>query len=247
MEPWPETSEALVVEQFRLGAACPKPWAPQEGAWLLGGVFVCAARGKAGEGERGDPGWAAAALVREGRVEAGVAVRGLARAPYQAGLLALREGPLLEAAVLELPRLPDVLIVNATGRDHPRCAGLALHLGARLDLPSVGVTHRPLFASGTLPGPEVGDMAPLVLDGREVGCWLRVRRGVRPLAVTAGWRMDLATALAVVRRAAGAARTPLPLREARRLARDLRAVDGGHKAALGAQLPLSDEVRDGDD
>ena len=53
----------------------------------------------------------------------------------------MREGPLLEAAVRALEVEPDLLLVNATDRDHPRRAGLALHLGALLDLPTVGVTH----------------------------------------------------------------------------------------------------------
>jgi deoxyribonuclease V len=35
-----------------------------------------------------------------------------------------------------------VLLVNATGRDHLWRAGLALPLGALLDLPTVGVTRR---------------------------------------------------------------------------------------------------------
>jgi deoxyribonuclease V len=65
-------------------------------------------------------------------------VRGKAGGPYQPGLLALREGRLLEAAVRALPGKPQVVIAKATGRDHPRGAGLALHLGAVLDLPSVG-------------------------------------------------------------------------------------------------------------
>jgi deoxyinosine 3'endonuclease (endonuclease V) len=42
--------------------------------------------------------------------------------------------------VRALPVVPEVLVVNATGRDHPRRAGLALHLGAVLRLPTVGVT-----------------------------------------------------------------------------------------------------------
>ena len=36
------------------------------------------------------------------------------------GHLALQRGPLLEAAVRELEPTPDILLVNATGRDHPR-------------------------------------------------------------------------------------------------------------------------------
>ena len=88
-----------------------------------------------------------AALMRGSRqlIEAAVA-RGEAGAPYEPGLLALHEGPLLEAAVRALRTEAEVIIANATGRDHPRAAGLALHLGAALDLPSIGVTDRPLLA-----------------------------------------------------------------------------------------------------
>jgi endonuclease V len=48
----------------------------------------------------------------------------------------LREGSILEGVVRRLGRRPDVLLVAAAGRDHPRRAGLALHLGAVLDLPT---------------------------------------------------------------------------------------------------------------
>jgi deoxyribonuclease V len=126
-----------------------------------------------------------------------------------------------------LPARPDVLLVDATGRDHPRRAGLALHLGAALDLPTVGVTHRPLHAEGTWPEADRGAHAPLVLEGEEVGAWLRVAARRRPLAVHAGWRTDVATAVAVVLHATGRARTPEPLRRARRAARVARAADGG--------------------
>src|SRR5204863_1165524 len=133
----------------------------------------------------GEPAWAAAALG-----DAVAVVEGVAGAPYQPGLLALRELPLLAAAVRALPGAPDVVLADATGRDHPRRAGLALHLGAVLDVPTVGVTHRPLLASGDWPGVERSARSPLVLDGEEVGAWLRVRRGARPLAVHAAWRTD---------------------------------------------------------
>jgi deoxyribonuclease V len=131
-------------------------------------------------------------------------------------------GVLLETAVRGLPEPPDVLLVDATGRDHPRRAGLALHLGAVLDLPTVGVTHRPLVASGEPPEDRLGAASPLVLDGRVVGFWLRTRTGVRPLAVHAGWRVGAVAALEVVRGCWCKRRTPEPLREARRLARIAR-------------------------
>jgi deoxyribonuclease V len=130
---------------------------------------------------------------------------------------------LLEAAVGGMNARPDVLLVNGTGRDHPRRAGLALHLGAVLDLPTVGVTHRPLLARGEWPPEERGATAPLLLEGELVGYWVRTRTGTRPLAAHAAWRTDADTAAEVLLAATGRSRTPEPLREARRLARLARA------------------------
>jgi deoxyribonuclease V len=172
---------------------------------------------------RGEPGWAGAAVLLEGRTVARSVVAGEARAAYEPGLLALREGPLLEAAVRALSQAPAVLLVNATGHDHPRGAGLALHLGAVLGLATVGITHRPLLARGAWPPEEPGARSPLTLGGETVGCWLRTRRGARPLAVHPGWRTDLDVACAVALAAVQRVRAPEPLREARRLARRARA------------------------
>jgi deoxyribonuclease V len=213
---WPQTREELIEEQLRLGALEPPPWQFAAGA-RVGGVFVCFARGGSGPGSAGDPAWAAAALGDET-----VVVPGRAGAPYEPGLLALREGPLLEAAVRALPVPPDVLLVDATGRDHPRRAGLALHLGAVLDLPTVGVTHRPLAAEGEWPPDERGARSPLRLGGDLVGYWVRTRARTRPLAVHAAWRTDPGTAAEVVL-ATSRVRTPEPLRRARRGARRARA------------------------
>jgi deoxyribonuclease V len=215
---WPPDAEALAAEQRRLAAVQEEPAALPE-APRLGGCFATWPRGVPGPGAAGDLGWAGAALLHRGRIAARAVVEGHAGAPYQAGLLALREGPLLESAVRALPELPDVLLVDATGRDHPRGAGLARQLGAVLGVPTVGITHRPLVAEGAWPPDEPGASAPLTLGGVVVGHWLRTRRGTRPLCVHAGWRIDPDAAVDVVRGALAGARTPLPLREARRLAR----------------------------
>jgi deoxyribonuclease V len=170
-----------------------------------------------------DPGWAAAALLVDHDRSRVAVVTGRAPAPYVAGLLALRDGPLLEAAVRRLPACPEVLLVNATGRDHPRRAGLALHLGAKLEIPTIGVTSQPLIARGDWPAEEPGAQSLLSIEDGVVGCWLRLRRGVRPIVVNPGWRTDLGTAVAVVTAATRDARTPEPLRHARRAAREARA------------------------
>jgi deoxyribonuclease V len=220
---WPTTVEALVAAQEALAEETPPPWRPTSEEPAVGACFVCFERGPSGPGRKGEPGWAGAAIVQRRHLLTTATVRGKAGAAYEPGLLALREGPLLEAAVRGLPGRPDALLVDATGRDHPRGAGLALHLGAVLDLPTVGVTHRPLLAAGEWPRDERGATSPLTLGDSVVGCWLRTRRGTRPLAVHAGWRTDPATAVLVVTTTLRANRTPEPLRAARRVARDARA------------------------
>lgn len=227
MTPWPASAEDLIREQERLAALRPPPWRMGMEEMAAGGCFVCFPRGYEGEGAAGDPAWAAAVVVRDGRLLAEVVVRTRAAAPYRQGLLALREGPALEDAVRALPLCPDVLLVNATGRDHPRRAGLALHLGAHLDLPTVGVTDRPLVAWGPPPGPNRGAASPLRIGEEVVAYWVRTRGASRPVIAHAAWRTDPETAAAVVLRTATVARTPEPLRLARRAARAARAADAG--------------------
>ena len=129
-------------------------------------------------------------------------------------MLAAALGPLVPDA--------DVLMVDATGRDHPRRAGLALHLGERLGLPSIGVTHRPLVARGDEPDDADGATSPLTLDQEQVARWVRTVAGVRPVVAHAAWRTDAQVAAEVVLRTRAGARTPEPLRQARRVARERR-------------------------
>ena len=221
---WPQTAAELIEAQRRVAEELPAAWRPSEvGALHVASAWVCFARGASGAGTAGDPAWAAAVTMRGRRMIEHTVVHGQADAGYVPGLLGLRIGRLLCEAVSGLTRRPDVLLVDATGRDHPRRAGLALHLGAVLDLPTVGVTHRPLVASGEWPEDTADAIAPLLLDGEAVGYWLRSRAGTRPIAVHAGWRTDPDTALAVVMACKGRTRTPAPLRQARRLARRARA------------------------
>jgi deoxyribonuclease V len=221
---WPGSAGELVRVQRELAVLTPPAWRPSGPRPLVAGCFVCFGRGQRLPGGAGEPGWAAAVLMLGDRRQAGCAVvSGSAAAPYQPGLLALREGPLLEAALRALPERPQVVMANASGRDHPRGAGLALHIGAVLELPSVGVTDRPLLATGWEPGPERGATSALMLDRSEVARRLRSRAGARPIVVHPGWRTELDTAVSIVLASTRRARTPEPLRRARRAARQARA------------------------
>jgi deoxyribonuclease V len=235
---WPHDAESLDAEQRRLAAQSPELWTlPRSGTLRAAGGFVAFARGEQGPGQPGDHEWVGAALVEmpDARVLARVVVRSRAGARYDRGRLALREGPALAEAIAALGS-PEVVLVDATGRDHPRGAGLAVHLGAVLEVPTVGVTHRPLLARGEWPPEQRGASTPLVFDSTVVGAWLRTRAHARPLAVHAGWRTDVATAVEIVRRCVVDARTPEPLRQARIAARVARA---RAEAAPGGTTPIS--------
>lgn len=224
---WPIDAESLIEAQRELARAAAEPWQPARGELRIGGCWVCFPSGLRGRGGAGDVAWAAAVVMRGGVVLDWEVRRGVAVAAYSPGLLALRIGRMMEATVLALSTPPDVLLLDATAHDHPRGAGLALHLGAELDLPTVGITHRPLLAQGEWPEAGRGGTSPLWLAETVVGCWMRTRPRVRPLVVHPGWRVDLATAVEVVTSATGQHRTPEPLRRARRLARTARSAAEG--------------------
>jgi hypothetical protein len=111
--------------------------------------------------------------------------------------------------------------------------------GAIVDLPTVGVTHRPVLAEGDWPRDERGAQSPLRLEEEIVGHWLRTRAGTRPLAVHAAWRTDPETAVAVALASLGRWRTPEPLRAARRRARTARG-----RMALARLVSTTENVLD---
>jgi deoxyribonuclease V len=220
--PWPGDADSLAGWQDALAALRPAPWTVPSEPLSIGGCAVASTRRATGAGSAGEPGFAAAVVMVGDRLAATAVVRGVLRAPYAPGRLALREGPLLEEAVRALAVRPEVLLVRGAGRDHPRRAGLAVALGAALDLPTVGVTREPLAGRGDLPVDEPLALAPIRAGGDLVAFWVRTRAGARPLVAHAGWRTSPEVAADVVRRAARAARLPEPLREALRLARAAR-------------------------
>jgi deoxyribonuclease V len=254
---WPSSDEELVDLQYVVAreaesALSASPWLSPRRP-VIGGCFVAFARGEAGPGHPGDRAWAAAVAWRADpssdrgrRVDGhlrGARANGRPRqaddvlaqsvaaervpASYAPGLLARREGPVLAMAFGGLASLPDVLLVDATGIDHPRRAGLAVHLGAVIGVATVGVTKRPLVASGRFPPLKRGARTPVCVDDRCVGFWVCTKTAARPVVAHAGWRTSPEMAAETVLVASTeAARTPVPLQEARRVAREARAVAG---------------------
>jgi deoxyribonuclease V len=226
----------VVLSEEARRALATSPWTLTEGA-TIGGCFLAYATGESGPGHAGDRAWAAAVVCRPVGVAtrppdviAQVVVEDRVPASYRPGLLAAREGPVLAAAVGALDPVPDVLLVDATGLDHPRGAGLAVHVGWVTAIPTVGVTHRPLVGHGEEPPPVRGASAPVTVGDRVVARRVCTRTGTRAVVAHAGWRTDAETAAAVVLAASTeGARTPVPLQEARRVAREMRSAAEGRR------------------
>lgn len=142
--------------------------------------------------------------------------------PYVPGLLSFRELPPLAAAWEKLSVRPDVVIFDAHGLAHPRRFGLACHGGLLFDVPTIGAAKSILVGEHGPLAEEKGSMAPLVHRGKELGRAVRTRKGVTPVYVSPGHRMDLDTAVEVVLRASPCYRIPEPVRRAHRLSNQVR-------------------------
>jgi deoxyribonuclease V len=136
---------------------------------------------------------------------------------YAPGLFAFRELPAVLQALAEVTTPLDLLVCDGHGIAHPRRFGLASHLGVLLDLPCIGAAKSRLIGSHDKPAAARGSSVPL-LDGEEViGAVLRTQRGVRPIYVSIGHRIGLASATAWVLRLCPHYRLPESTRQADQL------------------------------
>jgi deoxyribonuclease V len=152
-------------------------------------------------------------LDASGTVQARATESRRAGFPYIPGFLGFREVPALLACWQRLKVRPDVVLVDGHGLAHPRGLGLACHLGIVLGVPTIGVA-KSLLIGEAIPGPEAGATAPILWQGRVVGMALRTRRGARPLYISVGHRVSLATAVALVAAASDGRRLPPAIRAA---------------------------------
>jgi len=140
------------------------------------------------------------------------AVEGEISFPYVPGLLSFRECPLILAACEELMNAPDLVLVDGQGIAHPRRLGLAAHIGLFLDRPTIGCAKSILCGRHDALGGERGSHAELFDKGDCVGAALRTRSGVKPIYVSVGHKIDLASALQWVLECCRGYRLPEPTR-----------------------------------
>ncbi len=210
MHPWDVGTEEALAIQRRL-----RPLVRQESSLALDDIRTVAGI----DVSYGEVGRAAVVVLSFPALEVleEVAIEGAARFPYVPGLLSFREGPLALSALERVQTHPDVLMFDGQGYAHPRRLGLASHLGVYLDMPSIGVAKSRLVGTYAEPGPNIGDCSPLVHRGETVGMALRTKPRTNPLFVSAGHKLDLETAVAVVLRSLRGYRLPEPTRLADKL------------------------------
>ena len=89
-------------------------------------------------------------------------------------------------------------------------------------IPTIGCAKSRLVGEAGEPGPEKGDWAPLLYEGKTVGAVLRTRHGVKPLYVSVGHLVDLRIAIDMVLECVRGVRLPEPQRRAHLLADELK-------------------------
>jgi deoxyribonuclease V len=138
--------------------------------------------------------------------------------PYVPGYLSFREIPSLLGCLEKVRAAYDVLMCDAQGLAHPRRMGLATHLGILLDSPVIGCAKSVLYGKFAEPGKRKGSISHMYgKDGEIVGAAVRTRDGVKPVYVSVGNRIDLATSVDLVLRCSPRYRIPEPLRLAHNL------------------------------
>jgi deoxyribonuclease V len=140
------------------------------------------------------------------------------RFPYVPGYLSFREAPVLLACLEKVVSKPDVLLCDAQGLAHPRGMGLAAHVGVLLDTPVIGCAKSVLCGEYEEPAPSRGSVSYMRdKGGRVIGAAVRTRSDVRPVYVSVGNRIDLATSIDLVLACSPMYRIPEPLKLAHNL------------------------------
>jgi deoxyribonuclease V len=142
--------------------------------------------------------------------------------PYIPGLLSFREAPILLRAFSKIKKTPDIIILDAQGIAHPRGIGLASHIGLLLNKPSIGCAKTRLIGEYDNVGEEVGNYSRLTVKGKTVGAVLRTRRNVKPVFISPGHKIDLATSIVLALKSCRGYKLPEPTRQAHNLVNKVR-------------------------
>jgi deoxyribonuclease V len=134
--------------------------------------------------------------------------------PYIPTFLSFREGPAVLDAIRALKHEFGVICFDGQGYAHPRRCGFASHMSIVLNVPGVGVAKSRLIGTFDDPPAGAGASSPLMDKGEQIGLVLRTRANTKPLFISIGHKVDLASAAALALACCTKYRIPEPTRQA---------------------------------
>lgn len=134
--------------------------------------------------------------------------------PYVPGFLSFREGPAVKQAIQALKHEFGAILFDGQGFAHPRRCGIASHLAIELDKPGIGVAKSRLIGTFGKLALKSGATTPLTDGDEQIGVVLRTQKGIRPVFVSVGHRVNLDSAVKLVLACGTRYRIPEPTRQA---------------------------------
>jgi deoxyribonuclease V len=134
--------------------------------------------------------------------------------PYIPTLLSFREIPPAVACIKNLKLTPDVFLADGQGIAHPYGCGFVSHLGLAIGKPTIGVAKSRLFGEPT----TIANQVFLVQKGKVIGAVVTTIKGVKPVYVSVGHMISLATAVKIAKHCVRNSRIPEPLLQAHKIA-----------------------------
>jgi deoxyribonuclease V len=143
--------------------------------------------------------------------------------PYISGYLAFRELPVMLQAWNSLcgsGQRIDAVFIDGNGFLHPRRAGIASCFGLLADVVTVGVGKKLLCGRVDLDRMTADDQRPVLDHGDLIGIAVKCRDESRPIFVSVGNHIDVASAATLAKQLMSDHRLPEPLQRADRLSKD---------------------------
>lgn len=137
---------------------------------------------------------------------------------YVPGKFFKREGPILLQAIdryrMFTAESPDLLIIDGHGTAHPQKSGIAVWIGTRTKIPTIGLAKRSLLPNPPDVGTEAGDYQQVLLHGEVVGHIVRTQKGIKPVFVSPGFGISCEEAVKTILSLRGKFRIIEPMRKA---------------------------------
>ena len=147
---------------------------------------------------------------------------GISDFPYIPGFLGFREVPTLLKAWEQLPKKPDVLVLDGQGILHPRRMGIASHFGVLTHQATIGCAKNSLYGKYKTPGTLKYSFSEMYEESTLLGYALRTKDNNKPVYISPGYGLSLPKSLLIMKKCVGKYRIPEPTRIAHEIVNEFR-------------------------